>query len=88
MVIQIPYFSAYPILRKEIDNGNIPWSKENVITLYDQVCEAANTTFPDFMAEAFSLSKNTFHVIAAGREIVAESVYTLQRKDMRHWYMI
>ena len=74
------YFSAYPILRKEIDNGNIPWSKENVITLYDQVCEAANTTFPDFMAEAFHCPKTRSDVIAAGREIVAESGLYITKK--------
>ena len=74
------YFSAYPILRKEIDSGNIPWSKENVITLYDQVCEAANTTFADFMAQAFHCPKTRSDVIAAGREIVAESGLYITKK--------
>ena len=36
------YFSAYPTLKNDIENKKIPWSKDNVITLYDQVCEAAN----------------------------------------------
>jgi DNA polymerase elongation subunit (family B) len=27
------YFSAYPMLKHDIQNGKIPWSKENVITL-------------------------------------------------------
>ena len=36
------YFSAWPTLHKEIEAGNIPWTKENIITLYDQVSEAAN----------------------------------------------
>ena len=74
------YFSAYPTLRSEIDNGNIPWSKDNVITLYDQVCEAANTTFPDFMARAFHCPKSRSDVIAAGREIVAESGLYITKK--------
>jgi len=74
------YFSAYPTLRTEIDNGNIPWSKENVITLYDQVCEAANTTFQDFMAQAFHCPKTRSDVIAAGREIVAESGLYITKK--------
>ena len=72
------YFSAYPVLKKDIDAGNIPWSKENVITLYDQVCEEANTTFEKFMLEAFVPRVND--VIAAGREIVAESGLYITKK--------
>ena len=74
------YFSAYPTLRKDIDAGNIPWSKDNVITLYDQVCEAANSTFQDFMAKAFHCPKSRSDVIAAGREIVAESGLYITKK--------
>ena len=74
------YFSAYPVLKKDIDAGNIPWSKENVITLYDQVCEEANTTFEKFMLEAFHCPKSRSDVIAAGREIVAESGLYITKK--------
>jgi len=74
------YFSAYPVLKKDIDAGNIPWSKDNVITLYDQVCEEANTTFEQFMADAFHCPKSRSDVIAAGREIVAESGLYITKK--------
>jgi len=74
------YFSAYPILKKEIDSGKIPWNKDNVITLYDQVAEEANTTFEKFMAEAFHCPKSRSDVIAAGREIVAESGLYITKK--------
>jgi DNA polymerase elongation subunit (family B) len=74
------YFSAFPILKKDIDAGKIPWSKENVITLYDQVAEAANATFDKFMAEAFHCPKSRAEVIAAGREIVAESGLYITKK--------
>ena len=74
------YFSAYPTLKKEIDSGNIPWSKDNVITLYDQVAEAANATFIDFMGKAFHCPKSRSDVIAAGREIVAESGLYITKK--------
>ena len=36
------YFSAFPILKKEIEEGKIPWTKDSVIKLYDQVCKEAN----------------------------------------------
>ena len=74
------YFSAYPILKEQIDNGELPWSKDNVITLYDQVCEAANETFPDFMMRAFHCPKSRSDVIAAAREIVAESGLYITKK--------
>ena len=44
------------------------------------MCEAANTTFPDFMAKAFHCSKESSDVIAAGREIVAESGLYITKK--------
>ena len=74
------YFSGYPTLKSEIDAGNLPWDKDNVITLYDQVCEAANTTFPDFMMRAFHCPKSRSDVIAAAREIVAESGLYITKK--------
>ena len=74
------YFSGYPILKEQIDKGDIPWDKDNVITLYDQVCEAANETFPNFMLKAFHCPKSRSDVIAAGREIVAESGLFITKK--------
>jgi len=74
------YFSAYPILKDQIEAGQIPWTKENVITLYDQVAEEANTTFEKFMAKAFHCPKSRAEVIAAGREIVAESGLYITKK--------
>ena len=74
------YFSGYPVLKEQIDKGEIPWDKDNVIKLYDQVCEAANETFPEFMLEAFHCPKTRSGVIAAAREIVAESGLYITKK--------
>ena len=74
------YFSAFPILKKEIEAGQIPWTKDSVIKLYDQVCGEANKTFGKFMMEAFHCPKSRSDVIAAGREIVAESGLYITKK--------
>ena len=74
------YFSGYPVLKEQIDKGEIPWDKDNVIKLYDQVCEAANETFPEFMLKAFHCPKTRSGVIAAAREIVAESGLYITKK--------
>ena len=74
------YFSAHPVLKEQIDAGQLPWDKDNVIKLYDQVCEAANETFPKFMLDAFHCPKSRSDVIAAAREIVAESGLYITKK--------
>jgi DNA polymerase elongation subunit (family B) len=74
------YFSAYPVLKQDIDAGSIPWGKDNVIKLYDQVCTEANKSFPKFMIDAFHCPKTRSDVIAAGREIVAESGLYITKK--------
>ena len=74
------YFSAFPILKKEIEAGTIPWTKESVIKLYDQVAEEVNKTFIDFMSKAFHCPKSRADVIQAGREMVAENGLYITKK--------
>ena len=74
------YFSAWPLLKDDVESGNLEWSPEKAIALYDQICEQANTTFPDFMARAFHCPKTRSDVIAAGREIVARSGLYITKK--------
>ena len=65
------YFSAYSTLRREIEKKEIPWDKDNVITLYDTIASEVNSTFPQYMLEAHHCPKTRGEVIKAGREIVA-----------------
>lgn len=65
------YFSAYPVLKNDIDKGQIPWNKDSVVQLYNQIAEEVNGTFPGFMSDAFHCPKTRGEVIKAGREIVA-----------------
>ena len=62
------YFSAYPTLKPDIDNGSIPWTKEAVTLLYDQISDEVNGTFPQFMLDSFHCPKSRGEVIKAGRE--------------------
>lgn len=74
------YFSAYTTLQQDIEAGTIPWSKENVIALYDQVSTEANKTFVDFMGKSFHCPKLRADVIKAGREIVGETGLFITKK--------
>ena len=74
------YFSAYPVLKDEIQSDRIPWTKESVTTLYDQICDEANLSFSDFMGRAFHCPKSRAEVIAAGREVVADTGLFITKK--------
>jgi DNA polymerase elongation subunit (family B) len=74
------YFSAYKTLKTEIDAGHIPWTKESVIQLYDQISEEVNTTFPQFMLDTFHCPKSRGEVIKAGREIVGSKSLFITKK--------
>jgi DNA polymerase elongation subunit (family B) len=74
------YFSAWPMLKDDVNSGKLEWNTEKAILLYDQICEQANTTFPKFMMEAFHCPKSRSDVIAAGREIVAKSGLYITKK--------
>ena len=65
------YFTAYPSLKDEIDKKLLPWNKDVVIQLYDNISDNVNTTFPQFMLDGFHCPKSRGEVIKAGREIVA-----------------
>ena len=74
------YFSAYEVLKKEIDAGQIPWTKESVVKLYDQVAGEVNNSFKKFMGQAFHCLKSRAEVIQAGRESVATSGLFITKK--------
>ena len=74
------YFSAYTTLKKDIEKGLIPWSREHVIELYDTIGEEVNGTFPKFMQDAFHCPKTRGEVIKAGREIVASKGLFITKK--------
>ena len=74
------YFSAYKTLQKEIDGGQLPWTKDSVVQLYDQIGEAVNETFPQFMLDTFHCPKSRGEVIKAGREIVGSKSLFITKK--------
>ncbi len=74
------YFSAYKTLKRDIDSGKIPWSKETVTMLYDQIGEEVNQTFAKFMEDAFHCPRSRGEVIKAGREIVGSKSLFITKK--------
>lgn len=74
------YFSAWPIFKEQVERGEIQWSREKVIELYDMVAEQVNSSFPSFMNQAFNVPSNLGEIIKAGREVVASKGLFITKK--------
>jgi DNA polymerase elongation subunit (family B) len=74
------YFSAWPVLKKEIDEGRMEWSRETAVQLYDSIAEQVNESFPAFMEQAFHCPRERGSVIRGGREIVASKGLFITKK--------
>jgi DNA polymerase elongation subunit (family B) len=74
------YFSAWPVLKKEVEEGRMEWSKETCITLYDNLAEQVNESFPAFMEQAFHCPRDMGALIKCGRETVADRGLFITKK--------
>lgn len=74
------YFSAWPVIKNEVAEGNMQWSKEICVQLYDQIAEAVNESFPAFMERACHCPRDMGEIIKAGRELVAEKGLFIKKK--------
>jgi len=74
------YFSAWPVLQKEVEQGRMEWSKETCIALYDSIADQVNQSFPGFMERAFHVPREMGEVIRGGREIVASKGLFITKK--------
>jgi DNA polymerase elongation subunit (family B) len=74
------YFSAWPVLKKEVEEGRMEWSKEICVALYDSIADQVNQSFPGFMEQAFHCPREMGSVIKGGREVVASKGLFITKK--------
>ena len=74
------YFTAWPVLKHEVAAGNMEWSKETCIQLYDSIADQVNESFPAFMEQAFHCPREAGELIKAGRELVASNSLFITKK--------
>ena len=74
------YFSAWPAVKKDVEEGRMEWSKETCIALYDSIAEQVNQSFPAFMEQAFHCPREMGSVIRGGREVVASKGLFITKK--------
>ncbi len=74
------YFSAWPVLKAEVAEGRMAWSKETCIALYDSLADQVNNSFPGFMEQAFHCPRDMGALIKCGRETVADRGLFITKK--------
>tara|TARA_A100001011_G_scaffold400697_1_gene517700 strand:+ start:3392 stop:6115 length:2724 start_codon:yes stop_codon:yes gene_type:complete len=74
------YFSAWPLVKEQVEKKELEWTKDSVVQLYDTIGTEVNKSFPGFMKKAFGVEKQQGEIIQAGREIVASSGLFITKK--------
>jgi DNA polymerase elongation subunit (family B) len=74
------YFSAWSVLKNEVAEGRMEWSKETCIQLYDSIADQVNDSFPGFMEQAFHCPRSMGELIKCGREMVADRSLFITKK--------
>ena len=74
------YFSAYSMVKEDVKSGKLPWSKEAVVELYDNVADEVNKSFPSFMKRVTNVPIENGKIIVGGREMVASKGLFITKK--------
>ena len=74
------YFSAWPMMKSDVEAGKTEWTKEIVTALYDNIADEVNKEFPIFMERAFHCPRANGIIIKGGREIVATKGLYITKK--------
>ena len=74
------YFTAWPVVKDQVAAGELDWSKENVVTFYDNIADDVNQSFPEFMQQAFHCTPQLGSIIKGGRELVASKGLFITKK--------
>lgn len=81
MVHNSCYFSVWPLIKAEVESGNMTWNKEVCIGLYDTLAEQVNASFPAFCESAFHTPPKRGEVIRSGRELVStRGIYITKKR--------
>lgn len=74
------YFSIWPIIKSEVESGNMIWNKDTCIQLYDAIADQVNDSFPEFMSQGFHCPRKMGMLIRGGRELVASRGLYITKK--------
>ena len=69
-------FSAYPAVKEQ----HVEWDKDTAISLYDNVAEQVNASFPKFLSSTFNVPGKNQNILKAGRELVGDRGIFITKK--------
>ena len=81
------YFTAWPVLQKEVEQGRMEWNSDTCIQLYNGIADQVNESFPSFMEQAFHVPREMGSVIRGGRELVATKGLFITKKRYAVMYI-
>lgn len=74
------YFSAWPIIKEEVESGRMDWNKDIAVQLYDTIADQVNESFPGFCERVFHTPRAQGGLIKGGRELVALKGLFIKKK--------
>jgi DNA polymerase elongation subunit (family B) len=74
------YFSAWPIIKDSVARGEVAWSKETCVEIYNNIADQLNDSFPYFMDRAFNCPMEMGAIIKGGRELIALKGLFIKKK--------
>ena len=74
------YFSAWPIIKDDVESGKMEWNKDIAVQLYDTISDQVNDSFPAMMERTFHVPRSMGSVIKCGREVVASKGLFIKKK--------
>jgi len=74
------YFSAYPMVKADVEAGKMGWNKDIAVGLYDSIADQVNESFPAFCEKAFHVTRKQGELIKGGRELVALKGLFIKKK--------
>jgi DNA polymerase elongation subunit (family B) len=74
------YFSAYPMVKADVEAGKMEWNKDIAVGLYDSIADQVNESFPAFCEKAFHTPRRQGELIKGGRELVALKGLFIKKK--------
>jgi DNA polymerase elongation subunit (family B) len=74
------YFSAWPIVKADVEAGKMEWNKDIAVQLYDTIADQVNESFPGFCEKAFHTPRKQGSLIKGGRELVALKGLFIKKK--------
>lgn len=74
------YFSVWPVIKDQVASGEVDWSPELCVQIYDNIAEQVNQSFPAYMERAFHVPRENGAIIRGGRESVSRRGLFIKKK--------